>query len=220
MSHNKIKVGSATPDFNGDVTLNLDNLSDVSGTPSTDQYLQYDGSGWTPVNAAAGSTVEFIFIGHGESQDYQYSPHGTGAFTSTSDLYIYDSNHTNTITNATVTITSGQADPRSDNWISSITLPAGNYIVSGQTLLEFSSSGYAAYAFHDSSNNVLTQVGVVGTDRSLYGGTGSLAYSIIELTSQTTIKLKLRAKGGTIDTGTNQGNTPSEHGLIIIEKLS
>ena len=212
MSHNKIKVGSATPDANGDVTLNLDNLSDVSGTPSTDQYLQYDGSGWAPVSASASSEVEFIFIGHGESNAYSNSPHGTGAFTSSSDLYVYDTSPTSTITGATIT--------SSSNWISSITLPAGNYIVSGQTLLEFSSSGYAAYAFHDSSNNVLTQVGVIGTNRGgSYGGAGDLAYSIIELGSQTTIKLRLRAQSG-LDTGTNQGNTPSEHGIIIIEKLS
>ena len=212
MSHNKIKVGSATPDANGDVTLNLDSLSDVSGTPSTNQYLQYDGSGWTPVSASASSEVEFIFIGHGESDAYSNSPHGTGAFTSTSDLYVYDTSPVNTITGATIT--------SSSNWISSITLPAGNYLVSGQTLLEFSSSGYALFSFHDSSNTRLSQSGLVGTDRSTYNGAGDLAYSIIELSSQTTIKLKLQATSGTLENGTNQGNTPSEHGLIIIEKLS
>lgn len=212
MSHNKIKVGTATPNASGDVTLNLTNLSDVSGTPSTDQYLKYDGSGWTPVSAAAGGEVEFIFIGHGESNAYSNSPHGSGAFTSVSDLYVYDTTPTNTITGATIT--------SSSNWISSITLPAGNYLVSGQTLLEFSSSGYAVFAFYSSINTRLSQSGVIGTNRTTYHGAGDLAYSIIELTSQTTIKLRLEAMGGTIDTGTNQGNTPSEHGIIIIEKLS
>jgi hypothetical protein len=220
MSHNKIKVGDATADRAGDVTLNLTSLSDVSGTPTTDQYLKYNGAGWSPVDATTSSEVQFIFIGHGESEDYQYSPHGTGAFTSSSDLYVYDSNHTNTITGSTVTITSGQVDPRSDNWISSVTLPSGNYVVSGQTLLEFSSSGYAVFAFYDSSNVRLSQSGVIGTNRSTYLGAGDLAYSIIELASSTTIKLRLQATGGTIDTGINQGNTPSEHGIIVIEKLS
>jgi hypothetical protein len=212
MSHNKFKVGSATPNANGEITLNLTNLSDVSGTPSSDHYLKYDGSGWITASASAGSEIEYIFIGRGESNAYSNSPHGTGAFTASSDLYVYDSSPTNNITGATITSSSG--------WISSITLPTGNYLVSGQTLLEFSSSGYGAYAFHDSSNNVLSQVGVVGTSRGDYGGAGDLAYSVIELTSQTTIKLRLLAVGGTIDNGTNQGNTPSEHGLIVIEKLA
>lgn len=212
LSHNTIKVGNKKPDVNGDITLELTDISDISGTASTDQFLKYDGTNWTPASASSASSVEFIFIGHGESNVYSNSPHGTGAFTNASDLYVYDTSPTNTITGATIT--------SSSNWVSSITLPAGNYIVSGQTLLEFSSSGYAAYAFHDSSNNVLTQVGVIGTSRGGdYGGAGDLAYSIIELSSQTTIKLRLRGQSG-LDTGTNQGNTPSEHGIIIIEKLS
>lgn len=212
MSHNKIKIGSALPDANGDVTLNLSDLSDVSGTPSTNQYLQYDGSGWTPVSASAVSAVEYIFIGQGESNAYSNSPHGTGAFTGTDDLYVYDTAPKNTITSATIT--------SANNWISSITLPAGNYLVSGQTLLEFSSSGHASYGFFDSSNNRLTQLGIIGTSRSAYFGAGDLAYSIIELTSSTTIKLKLDSVSGTLETGTNQANTPSEYGLIIIEKLA
>lgn len=210
MSHNKIKVGSATPDASGDVTLNLTSLSDVSGTPTTNQVLQYNGTEWTAVTVTSGA-VEYIFIGRGESSAYTNSPNGTSAITGSSDLYVYDTSPTNTISGATIT--------SSSDWISSITLPTGNYIVSGQMLFEFSSSGYAAYAFHDSSNNVLTQSGVVGTSRGNYGGSGDLAYSIIQLTSQTTIKLRMRAQSG-LDTATAQGNTPSEHSIIIIEKLS
>ena len=115
---------------------------------------------------------------------------------------------------------SGATITSTNNWVSSITLPAGNYLVSGQILLKFSSSGYAVFSFHNSSNTRLSQSGVIGTNRTTYHGAGDLAYSIIELSSQTTIKLRLEAIGGTIDTGSNQGNTPSEHGLIIIEKLS
>jgi hypothetical protein len=212
MSHNKIKIGSVLPDVNGDITLNLTDLNDVSGTPTTDQYLQYNGSGWIPASASSAGSVEYIFIGQGESNAYSNSPHGTGAFTGTDDLYVYDTAPKNTITGATIT--------SSSDWISSITLPAGNYLVSGQTLLEFSSSGHAAYGFYDSSNNRLTQLGIIGTSRSSFFGAGDLAYSIIELASSTTIKLKLDNVSGTLETGTNQANTPSEYGLIIIEKLA
>ena len=212
MSHNTTNVGTKKPDASGNITVELSDLSNVSGTASTNQFLKYDGTNWAPADASSASAVEFIFIGHGESNAYANSPHGSGAFTSTSDLYVYDTSITNTITGATIT--------SSNNWVSSVTLPSGTYLVSGQTLLAFSSSGYAVYAFYDSNNTRLSQSGVIGTNRSTYLGAGDLAYSIIELSSQTTIKLKLEAVGGTIDTGSNQGNTPSEHGIIIIEKMS
>ena len=211
MSHNNTKVNSQSPDVNGNITIGLEDISNVSGTPSENQYLKYNGTNWVPVTSTAASAVEYMFIGRGESSAYTNSPNGTNTITNTSDLYVYDTSPTNTITGATISST--------NDWVSSITLPAGNYVVSGQTLFEFSSSGYAAYAFHDSSNNVLTQSGVVGTSRSTYGGAGDLAYSIIQLTSQTTIKLRMRAQSG-LDTATAQGNTPSEHGIIIIERLS
>ena len=209
MSHNTVNVSNKKPDVNGNISVELSDLSNVSGTASTNQFLKYDGTNWTPTD---GSSIGYIFIGHGESNAYSNSPHGSGGFASTSDLYVYDTSPVNTISGATITST--------NNWVSSITLPAGNYLVSGQILLKFSSSGYAVFSFHNSSNTRLSQSGVIGTNRITYHGAGDLAYSIIELSSQTTIKLKLEATGGTIDTGSNQGNTPSEHGLIIIEKLS
>lgn len=212
MSHNRIKIGSSTPDASGNLTLNLSDLNDVNGTPSTNQYLQYNGSNWVPASSAVGSEIGYIFIGQGESNIYSNSPHGTGDFTGNDDLYVYDTNPKNTIDGSTIT--------SSSDWISSITLPTGNYLVTGQTLLEFSSSGYAAYGFYDSSNNRLTQLGIIGTNRSAYFGAGDLAHSIIELTSTTTIKLKLDSISGTLETGANQGNTPSQYGLIIIEKLA
>ena len=211
MSHNTTSVSTKKPDVDGNISLELNDFSNVSGTASTNQFLKYDGTNWSPADGSAVSAVEFIFIGRGESNAYSNSPHGSGNITASSDLYVYDTAPTNTITGATISST--------NNWVSSITLPAGNYIASGQTRLEFSATGYAGYAFYDSSNNVLTQMGVIGTNRTTYGGAGDLAYSIIELSSQTTIKLRIQAMSG-LDTGANQGNTPSEHGIIIIEKLS
>ena len=213
MSHNTVNISNKKPDVNGNITVELSDLSNVSGTASTNQFLKYDGTNWAPADASSASSVEFIFIGHGESNAYSNSPHGSGNFTTSSDLYVYDTSPTNTITGATITST--------NNWVSSITLPAGNYIVSGQTLLSFSSSGNVAYGFFNSSNNNrLSQLGIIGTNRASYSGAGDLAYSIIELTSQTTIKLKIDSISGTVDSGLNQGNIPSEYGLIVIEKLS
>jgi len=211
LSHNTTNIGDKKPDVGGNITLELTDLSNVSGTASTNQFLKYDGSNWSPADGSSAGAVEFIFIGHGESNAYSNSPHGSGVFTSTSDLYVYDTSPVNNITDATITST--------NNWVSSITLPIGNYLVSGQILLQFSSNGHASFGFFN-GNNRLSQLGIIGTNRSSYSGAGDLACSILELTSQTTIKLKLDTVSGTIDTGANQGNIPSEYGLIIIEKLS
>ena len=210
MSHNKTKVGDSTPNRQGEVTLNLTDLSDVSNTPATDNFLKYDGSEWASVAGSSIASVEFIFAGRGESSAYSNSPHGTGAFTATDDLYVYDTSPQNTITGATISTT--------NDWINSITLPAGNYLINAQTALEFSASGYASYGFYNSSNTRVSQLGVIGETRSTGGG-GSVAYSVLELSAQETIRLRMYAIGGTIDTGTNQGNTPSEGGIIVIEKL-
>jgi hypothetical protein len=210
MSHNKVKVAGKSPSQTGDITVNLTDLDDISGTATTDQYLQYDGSNWSPVDAAAGSNVEFIFIGQGESDAYSNSPHGTGAFSATSALYVYDTSPQNSITGATIN--------KTGDWITSIELPAGKYAVTFQTLLEFSASGYAVYSFYNGTTR-LTASGVIGTNRGSYSGAGDLAYGIINLTATTTINPRMTALSN-VDTGSNQGNTPSEHGLIIIEKLS
>lgn len=213
MSHNTISISGKKPNVSGNITIGLEDISNVSGTPSEDQFLRYDGSNWVPANPSSSSSIEFIFIGRGESNAYSNSPHGTGAITNSSTLYVYDTSPTNTITGATITST--------NSWVSSITLPAGNYIVSGQSLLSFSSSGNVSYGFFNSSNNNrLSQLGIIGTNRATFSGAGDLAYSIIELTSQTTINLKIDSISGTLDSGLNQGNTPSEYGLIVIEKLS
>jgi len=42
MSHNKLKIGTATPNKAGEMTVGLNDLSDVSAaSPATDDLLQY-----------------------------------------------------------------------------------------------------------------------------------------------------------------------------------
>jgi hypothetical protein len=48
MSHNKIKVGGQGPNVNGEITVSINNLSDVDITsPSDGQAIGYDGSNFT-----------------------------------------------------------------------------------------------------------------------------------------------------------------------------
>ena len=49
MSHNKLKVGTAEPNITSSMSINVADLNDVSGTPTTSQYLKYNGSSWEAV---------------------------------------------------------------------------------------------------------------------------------------------------------------------------
>lgn len=211
MSHNKITVAGQKPSVDGDVSVNIENLSDVSGTPSTNDYLKWSGTAWEPTaNASLTTGVGHIFIGQGESDNYSNSAHGTGAFSAGNQIYFYDSSPINTITGATIT--------SSSSWISSVTLPAGDYLFNVKTLFEFSASGYCSYAVYD-NNTKLSSFGVVGENRSGNGGSSDISMGIIQLSTSKTLVFKI---GGlqNLDNGTAQGTTPSQHNLIYIEKLS
>lgn len=49
MSHNKISVNAKTPSASGAITQALSDLSDTTGTPSTDQLLARSGGSWAPL---------------------------------------------------------------------------------------------------------------------------------------------------------------------------
>ena len=211
MSHNKVTVAGQKPDANGSITVPFVSTDQITGTPATNDYLKWNGTYWEPTaNASLTTGVGHIFIGQGESDNYSNSPHGTGSFSANNQIYFYDSSPVNTITGATITSSSG--------WISSITLPAGDYLIHAKTLFEFSADGYCLYALYDGSTR-LTPGGVVGELRSPYNGGSDIAMGIIQLASSTTITIKIQALSN-VDNGTAQGTTPSKHNLISIEKLS
>tara|TARA_Y100000592_G_scaffold38382_2_gene60766 strand:- start:30313 stop:30948 length:636 start_codon:yes stop_codon:yes gene_type:complete len=66
MSHNKIKVGGQSPNTFGEISVALNDLSNVSaGSPDENQVLQYSSGSWIP--ASRGSQAEkeigYSFIG-------------------------------------------------------------------------------------------------------------------------------------------------------------
>ena len=95
MSHNKIKIGTATADRTGDLDIKLDDLSDcIITSPANNQMLQYDGSTWVNVASPSGGG-ELIIFGQGESDAYSNSPAtGLGAGDT---LYAYDTSPVNTL---------------------------------------------------------------------------------------------------------------------------
>lgn len=61
MSHNTPKVGTATQDRAGALSTSLTDLSDVSGSPSVSDLMEYGGAGWLPVSAPiAGQSTEVV----------------------------------------------------------------------------------------------------------------------------------------------------------------
>lgn len=220
MSHNKTKVGSSAPNRESEVTVNFGDLSDVTASsPADGQVMQYvsASSSWEAVNAPS-AELQYIWAG-GKAKAYSDSPATSTA--AGQIIYIWDDAPINTIAGATLDQTSGNANADENNWITDINLPAGKYVFRVQTMFEFSASGYAVYGIRlYSGNTLITNYGVVGESRtSSYGPSNSTSTGYYEFSSTTRMQFKLLAVSN-VDSVANQGNTPSEYGLIYIEKLS
>ena len=74
MSHNKVKVAGKSPSKTGDITVNLGDLNDITVSPISGQYLQYNGTNW---ESSIPQTVlpGIIFAAEGATQNYS----GSGA---------------------------------------------------------------------------------------------------------------------------------------------
>lgn len=58
MSHNNTKVNSQNPDVSGNITLTVSNL--VSGTPSENDTIKYNGTSWEVTSLS--SDIDFLYI--------------------------------------------------------------------------------------------------------------------------------------------------------------
>lgn len=206
MSHNKIKVGSAEPDVNGDIDLALGDL--VTGTPSENDTIKYNGTSWETVVLSAG--MNFLYISASSTNAYSNS----GATSTTSgSWYFYGDNVVNNIS-ATVNKYS------STDWVTSITLPAGDYIIRSATLAEFSASGYLRLRWEiTSSSAAISNTSIIGDSLSTYGGSSSTCLGYVSLASSTEIDCNIVGTSN-IDTVANQSTTPSEYNYILIMKVA
>ncbi len=210
MSHNKIKVADQNPDASGNITIELGNLSDVSTSGvSNNEVLKYNGSSWDTGVAPAGSP-QYILIGQGESSDYSNST--ATSLAQGHSLQIYDTNPKNTISGASFT--------SSNNWISEITLPSGQYFVQCQTRVVFSASGYLLFNLAKTSNNdEISNSALIGDNSTSYAsGVASTLQSYMNLSSSETFKIRFAAVSNT-DSVANQGTIPSEHSFLFIMKV-
>lgn len=59
MSHNKATIGTATPDATGAIAVALNDLSDVSGSPSEGDVLSYNSGAWGATNPPGIERIAF-----------------------------------------------------------------------------------------------------------------------------------------------------------------
>ena len=216
MAHNNIKVGSGEPNRAGEITpsLDLNDLGDVSGTPNNNDILQYSGGAWAPAAVSGSSVMQYIFFGHGETQDYDDSPAST--LNANDTLYLYDSGAVNEITGATLSTTASGSG--TGVWLDTVTLPAGTYRATLTCHPSFSTSGYFAFAFY-SGGNSLTSTGTVGALVDDFSSGGPIATGAFVLASSTTLTCKIAGVSG-LNTVAAQGNDIAESSTLLIEKMA
>ena len=209
MSHNKIKVGTATADRSGSVDIAVSDLSDVTlSSPQNGDVLQYSNSAWvnTP-SSGGGASGNFIIFGQGETSAYSNSPASSMGAGQT--LYAYDSNPINSISGASFSTT--------NNWLNSITLPAGEYILCAIVAAEFSASGYLGFAYYAGSS-LISHVGYIGDSVVSFDGAAGFIQSYLSLSSQSTINLEIYGALN-VDSVSNQGSVISEATQIVIVQI-
>lgn len=205
MSHNKIKVAGQTPDVNGDITVDVANISDVTiTTPTSGQFLTYGGAGWENTSPAA-ITPGVIFAGEGATQNYSGS--GASGVAVSDDIEFYASSPTNTISGASITSAS--------SWISSITLPAGTFRILAVAGLELTaSSGLVEYRWHDGTS----LVGATGNAGYTDDRVGNPCVAVVTPTGSTTYTVQITT-ATSVTALASQTARHAERGYIIIEEV-
>ena len=208
MSHNKIKVGGQSPNTSGEISVALDNLSDINITSISDNdFLQYNSTSgdWENTANPSSSTVAILFLGEGADQTYPET------LASGSDVYFYAASPVNTI-GATL----ASSDTYSD-WYDQFTLPAGDYLLQASLHGDYTgATGEAKYQFREGSNN--RGASGVNLDPSNTSGTEypADAISYVTLTASTTVTLRLTSVTASNSTTTN---LQSKRGYLLIMKV-
>jgi hypothetical protein len=211
MSHNKITVANQSPDSAGNISIDVSNMSDVNiSSPTDNQVLQYStaSSEWQNQTVSLGSGL--LVLGQGDSDAYSNS----GASSMSGDVYLY-------APSASIVNTFGATITKylATDWVTSITLPAGNYFAQLTYRVEFSSSGYFNFGLTDSTGSTeYTTKAYIGEDRTTIDNAASTAIGYFELATDTTVIIYNDAASG-VNTVANQGNTPSEFSTLLIRKV-
>lgn len=213
MSYNNTTVKGNKPDSSGNISLEIDDL--ITGTASEGDTISYSSGSWS-FSAASNlnPSLGYLLVGRGESDNYSNSG-ATGSPAVGDAWYFYDTSPDNQI-GATLNTTS--------NWITSIDLPAGKYIVESQIHCAFSGSGRLGTRLYR-DNNQISSRGTIGDSLSYSDNQGSNCIGHVEITashvSNSQNRLELRIDGLlNVDSYANQGTTPSQFSYLFILKVS
>jgi hypothetical protein len=201
MSHNKVKVGTATPDATGALSVALNDLSDVSATPSNNDYLVYSSGSWSATAPTTTTTAEYIWLGEGASQTY---PEG---WIANRHVYFYAASPVNQISSATLA-----SSDSFTNWYDEISIPSGTYLAQCRVEGDFtSSSGVFRYQFTTEISGTTTTHAASGVTSDL-GNTNqnpAQAQALINIASAATLRVNIISAGAsnlaTTGMTTNQG---------------
>ncbi len=122
MSHNKVSIGTATPDATGALSVALNDLSDISGTPSDGDALGYASGAWAPTSPPGIQRTAFLgwrlSSGTFSTSTYNYDV-GDNTIWRSAQMFLYDQTYTKT------TASSGPYVPiATSGWIMHWTLKA------------------------------------------------------------------------------------------------
>lgn len=184
MSHNKIKINTKTQDENGDINLDLDDLSDVTiSNPLTDQVLEYNGSSF--INESYGdfeSDIKFRFMNRSSGWNSGSYTYQVNDYLSLRKYQASVSNETGFTFNTSTSANTPQANSR---WGESINIPtAGKYLFI--VMLASRGTGYSEWRM---SNNA----GLFGPKCRLHDDNinGSIAIGISDCVANDIFRLVL-----------------------------
>jgi len=200
LSHNKITIGTASPNSAGALSVGLNDLSDVNASsPSSGQTLRYTGSAWQLGN----TTTALSLFGVGASQAY---PSGGNEIAVGEDLHFYGSAHNGAGVTGTYS-----------GWFNEITLPAGEYVLTAVSGVSMSSStGSVSYRWYDHTATAHTgTTGIAGYDDI---DVGSPAITYVSPTSSTVYSVRATSVSN-VNTLASQGNRAAERGWIEVRAL-
>ena len=216
MSHNKISVGSQGPDSDGDISVALTNLSDVSITsPSANQVLQYSGSSFVNSTLSGPLDLEGVFSifqktnitysssGSYDVNDYLFLSRDTMGARNTS--YVDASFVSSNPATSTNTIKSN------DKFFESVNiLQAGTYLCICSVPLKSTNGGYVV-RWHSNAGAFGASTDVHYTNR-----TGGLVVGIVTASLNDVLRVVVETENGSASaTGASQNKSFSFHILKL-----
>jgi len=211
MSHNKVKIGTATPDVTGELSVELNDLNDVNVTPSNNDYLVYSSGAWSATTPTTSTTAEHIWLGEGASQTY---PEG---WVGGNHVYFYASTPVNEISSASLSSSDSYTD-----WYDEVSIPSGTYLAQCRAMGDFTSSaGVFRYRFTTEISGTTTTHAASGVSADL-GNTNqnpAHAQALIKITSAATLRVEIISSGSSNLATTGMTTDQGLYGYLWLMKV-